>query len=536
MDGVSKQRCNGAAGGRRRAPFRPGLGWLAIVLGLFVAGPVVAQGAATNTTATLIYYDAVGNETLDPAETQSQSSFSQEVFLALFDTLVRLDAAGNPKPGLAESWRIGDGLTTLTLSLRRGVRFHDGAELTAEVVKRNMERIIALGTRTSGTMVEAFRSVATIEILGAHELKLMLKNPNGQMLYHFGSIAGMVASPASLTEGAYGANFKPIGTGPYRLKSFESNVRTVLSRNDDYWAGPQGRPAGFEHHYVPDGRARLNALRSGQANIALIEPRQIAEAKGAGLQVQINEKNSVWDIYVNLSRPQLGNLKFRQAMMHAIDRQALAEALSFGSGTPTVQFFARSSPVYDPALENRYPYDPAKARALLAEAGFKDGAEVAHLLLNTTEYRTLAEALQAMLAEVGIKLKFDVVDASQFVVFRRPPTRADILMARWGGRPDPLQVFQELVSTGGSFNPVSVATPEIDQLIEKARGMVPDDPERLKLLRAIAKVSVEFVANIPLMSRSNVYAYRPGCISGLDPYLPQGDDRFNDVKMAPGCK
>ncbi len=309
-----------------------------------------------------------------------------------------------------------------------------------------------------------------------------------------------------------------------------------MVRNDSYWGGIAGRPAAFEHHYVPDGRARLNALRSGQANVVLIDPRQIPEAKGAGLTVQINEKNGVWDIYVNLGRAPLDNLKVRQAFMHAVDREALAEALSFGSGKPTVQFFASSSPVYDPDLEKLYPYDPAKAKALLAEAGFKGGVDITQLLLNTTEYKQLGEALQAMLAESGIRVKFDVIDASQFNLFRRSPYRGDYLMARWGGRADPLQTFQELIATGATYNPVGVANPEIDVLIAKARAMLPEDPARLVLLRQIARLGVEYVSNMPLMTRSNVYAFRPGCILGLVAYLPVGDDRFNDVQVAANCK
>jgi peptide/nickel transport system substrate-binding protein len=508
--------------------------FLAAIFACGFSGAV--RSADVNTAATLIYYDAVGNETLDPAEPQSGSSFSQEVLLALYDTLVRLDEAGNPTPGLAESWRSSPDLTSFTFVLRKGVKFHDGTEMTADIVKRNLERSIALGSRASGTMVDSVKMIAAVEVIGTHELKLVLKGPSGQVPYIMGGIAGMVASEASVTGDAFGVTFKPVGSGPYRLRSFESNVRTVMVRNDTYWGGTAGRPAGFEHHYVPDGRARLNAVRSGQANVVLIDPRQIPEAKGAGLAVQINEKNGVWDIYVNLERPPLNNLKVRQAFMHAVDRQALAEALSFGSAAPTVQFFAQSSPVYDPALEKIYPFDQAKARALLAEAGFKDGIDLTQLLLNTTEYKQLGEALQAMLAESGIRVKFDVVDASQFNLFRRPPYRANYLMARWGGRADPLQTFQELIATGATYNPLGVATPEIDTLIAKARGLLPDDPARLPILRQIARVAVENVSNMPLMTRSNVYAFKPGCIQGLLPYLPIGDDRFNDVQIAAKCK
>ena len=309
-----------------------------------------------------------------------------------------------------------------------------------------------------------------------------------------------------------------------------------MTRFDEYWRGTADRPAVYEHHYVPDGRARLNAVRSGQANVALIDPRQIPEAKGAGLTVQINEKNGVWDIYFNLSRPPMGELKVRQAFMHAVDRDALADALGFGSAKATVQLFAQSSPVYDAALEKIYPYDPKKAKALLAEAGHKNGIDITQLLLNTTEYKQLGEALQAMLAESGIRVKFDVVDASQFNLFRRAPYRGDYLMARWGGRADPLQTFQELIGTGSTYNPVGVVNPEIDTLMTKARGMLPENPERLTILRELGRLQVVDVANAPLMTRSNVYAYKPGCILDLTAYLATGDDRFNDVKLAAKCK
>ena len=512
--------------------------WLLVALAMTITMTLASpsRAADVNAAATLVYYDAVGNETLDPVEPQSGSSFSQEVLLALYDTLVRLDPAGNPTPGLAESWTSSLDLTSFIFVLRKGVKFHDGTEVNADIAKRNLERNIALGGRASGTMADSVKMIASVEAIGTYELKLTLKGPSGQIPFIMGGIAGMVAGEASVTGDAFGVTFKPVGSGPYRLKSFESNVKTIMVRNDNYWGGIVGRPAGFEHHYVPDGRARLNAVRSGQANVVLVDPRQIPEAKGAGLTVQINEKNGVWDIYVNLDRAPLNNLKVRRAFMHALGRQALAEALSFGSAKPTVQFFAQSSPVYDPELEKIYPFDQAKARALLAEAGFKDGIDLTHLLLNTTEYKQLGEALQAMLAESGIRVKFDVVDASQFNVFRRPPYRGDYLMARWGGRADPLQTFQELIATGATYNPLGVTNPEIDTLIGKARGMLPDDPARLPILRRIARVGVESVANMPLMTRSNVYAFKPGCILNLLPYLPIGDDRFNDVQIAAKCK
>jgi len=356
--------------------------------------------------------------------------------MAIYDSLVRLDEAGDPKPGLAESWQYNADLTEITLKLRPGVTFQDGTKFNAAAVARNFERSTMLGNRAGFATSETMSAIGAVEAQGDDVVRLKLKAPNGQMPFLLGSQAGMMVSPASLTEGAFGATLKPVGAGPFRVRSFESNVRTIMDRYDGYWGGATGRPATIEHHFVSDGRARLNAVRSGQANLALIDPRQIAEAKQAGFTVQVNEKNSTWDFYLNVKRDNIGKLKVRQAFMHAIDRQSVADALGFGASKPTAQLFASSSPMYDKALDEIYPFDQAKARKLLAEAGYPNGVDVTWVLLNTTEYKLIAEALQSMLAEVGIRIKFDVVDPSQFVTFRRPPTRGDIMMARWGGRPE----------------------------------------------------------------------------------------------------
>ena len=515
-------------------------GWLMLLgAGLLVAAtPVRAadKTAAVNIDATLVYYDMAGNATLDPAEPQNNSTYSHEALLAIFEPLIRLDDAGVPGPGLADSWTRNDDLTEMTLHLRPGLTFHDGTPVNAAAVVRNFERSTALGRRAGATVYETFALISSFEAQGDDTVKIKLKAPNGQIEYWLGGTAGMMISPAALKVDAFGGSLTAIGAGPYKLKSFDANVTTVTTRNDAYWGGVKDRPAGFEHHYVPDGRARLNALRSGQANIALIDARQIPEAKAAGLAVQVVDKNALWDIYLNLKKGPLGDQRIRQALMHAIDRDALAEALTFGSGHATEQIWSSRSPFFVPELEQRYPFDQAKAKALMAEAGYKDGFELTQLLLNNSEYRPLAEALQANLAEVGIRVKFDVVDLSQFPLFFKPPPRGDMLMGRYGGRSDPVQSVFELVGTGGSFTPGGVASPEIDNLLNKARAMAATDPRRVEVMRQLAREISDTAATIPIISRSNVYATKPGCILNLQPYLPSGDDRFNDVHIAAGCK
>ena len=521
-------------------------GWLlAVSFGLLLHAPALAAGpdeaGPFNTKAVIIYYDSSGNATLDPAEPQNASSYSHETLLAVYDTLIRFDQNGNLTPGLAESWKINSDLTELTLKLRHGVTFHDGTKFDADAVKRNFERSTALGKRAGNTLADTFQQITAIETIGDDTVKLKLRQPSGQIEFRLAYNSGMMLSPAAFTpppngEPVFGPTLKPIGAGPYQVKSFESNIKTVMTRFDAYWAGAKDRPAGFENHYVPDSRARFNALRSGQATIALIEPRQIPEAKAAGLVVQSAEKNALWDIYLNVSRPGLSDVRVRQAMMHAIDREALADAMGFGSARPTQQLWATTSPFYIKELDSRYPFDQAKARALIAEAGFKNGVEITLLLLNTTEYRQLAEALQGMWAEVGVRLKYDVIDVSQFTQFARPTPRGDIMIGRNGGRGDAVEGLMQIVGTGGGVNPGGAASPRIDELLGKARRLEATDPARLAVMLDLSREISEQVSNIPVITRANVYAYKPGCIVGLQPYMPAGDERFNDVRVGANCK
>lgn len=504
-------------------------------LAFLACAPFSTRAAEPNPNATIVYYDMAGNETLDPAEPQNNSSYSHEALLAVFEPLIRLNDAGDPEPGLAESWTRDAELTELTLKLRRGVTFHDGTPFNAEAVKRNFDRMAALGGRAGTTVIETFKLIESVEYQGEDTIKIKLRKPSGQIEFWLGANAGMMVSPSVLTEGVIGSTLKPVGAGPFRVKTFDANVKTITTRFDQYWGGTKGRSAGFEHHYVPDGRARLNALRSGQANIALIDPRQIPEARSAGLHIQLVEKNALWVIYPNLKKGPFADIRVRRAMMHAIDREGIAEALTNGSARATWQIWSNKSPFYVPELENAYPYDLAKAKALLAEAGFKDGFEITDLLLNNSEYRQMGEALQASLAEAGIRVKFDVVDVSQFTQFYRPPTRGDMLMGRYGGRSDPIQTVHEITGSGGSYAPGGAASPRIDELLGQARAMAAADPRRAGVMRDLAREISGAAAILPIVTRANVYAYKPGCILNLEPYLPSGDDRFNDVRVASGC-
>ena len=230
------------------------------------------------------------------------------------------------------------------MTLLPGVTFHDGTPMNATAVARNFQRAIGLGSRAGAATIETTGHIAAVESQGEDIVRLKPKAPNGQMPYLLSGQPGMMVSPASFTADAFGGSHKPVGAGPYRIRSYEASARRLYERFDAYWGGTEGRPRAIEHHFVPDRRARLNAVRSGQATMTLLDTRQVPDAMAAGLVVL------------------------------------------------------------------------------------------------------------AMVAEVGIRIDLEVIDLSQYRVFRLPPKRGDVMMGRWGGRADPLQTFQELTGAGGSVN------------------------------------------------------------------------------------
>ncbi|HEX2143776.1 MAG TPA: ABC transporter substrate-binding protein [Glycomyces sp.] len=198
---------------------------------------------AANPEAELIFFDASGNETLDPAHPQNNSSLSQESLLAIYDRLIHLTDTGDPIPGLAEEWHYNDDLTQFTLTLREGATFHDGTPVNAQAVIANFDRSKSLTQPIGQTMQNAIDLLASYSAPDDRTVLIELSEPSGQMEYWLSANAGMMISPAALTPGAYGSSLEPIGAGPYAVESFESNVVTRMVRYEQYWGGGPPGPS-----------------------------------------------------------------------------------------------------------------------------------------------------------------------------------------------------------------------------------------------------------------------------------------------------
>lgn len=482
----------------------------------------------------IVFYDSAPNPSLDPADIMSDSSFSQAVLYALYERILTFDGSGEIQEGLATDWGfVEDSLDTFEFTLRDGLTFHDGEVLNAEAVKTNIERLKEVGDEAGATVKAAAANVDSVEAVDELTVRVNLSEPDGAFPYALATQFGMMVSPAALEGGATGIELEAVGSGPFKLVSFDPNQTTVLERFEDFWAGTEDRPKNFEVHYVTDDQTRLNALRSGQANVSLLTPRQYQDATSSGLEVNVNNTTSMWVMYENTSRA-LGDVRVRQALMHAIDRESIASGLTFDTGSPTYQLIPEGGVGFYDEAESLYPYDPEKAQELLNEAGHGDGLELEFVLLNTPEYVQITEVLQQQLGEIGITLNIVTVDIAQAGVFMSGES-GDLMLARWGGRADPLNTLEIVIGEQGTYAPAGAVTEELANLLNAAGAYAADDPERFDAILAANVEAVEQAANIPVITRSNIYGFEEGCIIGLDEYLASGSNDWRDVKVAPGC-
>jgi peptide/nickel transport system substrate-binding protein len=412
------------------------------------------------------------------------------------------------------------------------VTFHDGQPLDSAAVKANLERSKSVGDAAGSTVRAAAAEIASVDTPDSSTVTINLTKPDGGFVYALGTQIGMMISPSSL-DGSAGLDLDPVGAGPYVAEDFKPTDTATFARFDDYWDDSEERPAKFVVKYVTDATTRLNAVRSGQSTVSLITPSQLSTAESSGLEVVVNPTSSRWTLYLNTSRV-MKDERIRQAMMYAIDRESIASALSFDTGEPTVSLIPGGAPGSIEDAEADYPYDVEKAKELMSEAGYPDGGlTISYILLNSPEYSQLTDVLQEQLAAIGIKLDVSQIDISQAASFTAGT--GDMMLARWGGRADQLATLNVVVGPDGTYAPGGVVTPELEQALQQAGQFSIDDPQRAVALQDANQETISQAATVPIMTRANIYAFKPGCVAGLEEYLASGSNDWRDVTVSSGC-
>jgi peptide/nickel transport system substrate-binding protein len=352
------------------------------------------------------------------------------VLSSIYDTLLLPTSDGlGLKPGLATKWDWSEGGTTLTLALRQGVKFSDGTAMTAQDVQWSLNRA---RDPKQGAWNSLLASVATVDIADPSTIVLKLKHPDPTLLpvlatFNTGILpsAKFMAAPGeTLDDKAKAFAEKPIGTGPFMITDWQRGVVMKLARNPHHWRlAPDGKPFPYldavEFPVIPDDATRLLKLKAGELNGSEFIPyARVAELKAdPSLDMQLWPSTKINYLTMNV-RPKLkdgsdnplNNLKVRQALNHAVNKDALIAITTRGLGKQMKSMMSAATPLMD-GTAPPYPYDLAKAKALLAESGVAPGFELSCMTLaGSADEISNMTAIQQMFSAVDVKLKIDQLD------------------------------------------------------------------------------------------------------------------------------
>ncbi len=351
---------------------------------------------------------------LDPTSAAAQA-IDSVVYTNIFEGLTRFMGDGSVVPGLAASWDISDDGLTYTFKLHDGVTFHDGSTMDAEDVKFSLDR--ARAEDSTNAQKALFSAITSVDVDDPLTVKLTLSEPNGNLLFNLAWGDAVIVAPESIEN----IKTNPVGTGAYTFTNWVQGDRIDLTRNDAYW-GDAPALASATFKFISDPTAAFAAMMAEDVDVfaGFPAPENLPQFEAdPRFQVLVGSTEGETILSTNNKMPPFDNVKVREALAHAIDRQAIIDGAMFGYGTPIGTHFAPHNPAYVD-LTGQSAYDPEMAKALLAEAGFPDGFATTLHLPPPSYARRGGEIIAAQLAAVGIRAEITNVEWAQWLetVFR----------------------------------------------------------------------------------------------------------------------
>lgn len=433
---------------------------------------------------------------------------SERIDELLFDALLTRDDHFNVQPGLAERWEIPDPLTYV-FHLHTGVKFHDGRPLTSLDVKWTFDSLLQGKLRSTKT--STYRYVDRIDAPDDSTVVFHLKEPFAALLWNLSEGAIGIVPEGSLDE----MTRQPIGTGPFKFVSAETDKDVILARNDNYW-GARPHLARVRFDVVPDATTQALELRKGSADLTINSPMPpdaiVTLERDPSLIVQRGAGTRLAYLAFNLRDPILKDVRVRQAIAYALDRRPMIEYLWRNQVQAASSILPRQSWAYNGDVQ-RYDYDPGKARQLLDAAGYPSVNGVRfHLTMKTStneDTRLMVAVMQQQLRQVGIALDIRTFESATFM--------ADVVSGafqlyslRWiGGNEDP-DIFDTAFHSR-NFPPAGrnrsfYSNPRVDSLIDQARRET-DQDVRKKLYAEIQEILAKDVPSVNLWYLNNVVVH-----------------------------
>lgn len=442
-------------------------------------------------------------------------------FHQIFDQLVDSDMFLTPRPStsLAESWEISTDPHAITLNLRKDVTFHDGTPFDAAAVKANIDR--TLNPETGATPRAALSRITSVDVIDEHVVRFNLNGPWGAGLGMLSDRGGAMSSPAAIAELGPDYAFNPSGTGPFRVAEVIPGSSIHLVRNENYWGtDEQGNRLPYLDEItmtiIKDESVLTSALKTGEIDVAYLPMREV-DAFQADEQFQIEtlQGGGIASLMAfNREKAPVDNVHLRRAIMHAINAADINKAVHFDKAMVADSgMWPVNTWVHEPSSV-KPEYSLEKAREELAAGGMPDGFEVDMVTWNGTEMRQTAQIVQAMLAQIGVKLNITVLNdgpaTEQFFQAQAFP----IYLTSWSRYPEPDQVASLTYTSDGYYNSGKTSRPDVDKLVEEGASLY-DQAERKKIYNQINDIVLEEAWHVPMLYRVT-YAAAPKYVRNLD--------------------
>ena len=435
----------------------------------------------------------------DPS--QAHVGHGLQPFQVTYDSLILREPDGTLSPMLATEWEYNEDLTRLTLELRDDVTFSDGATFDAEAVKANLENLKA----GNGRQASQLAALDSVEVEDEDTVTLVLTAPDPAMEFYLSQAAGLMGSPDAL--GTDEIVSTPVGSGPYVMDSAASvaGSQLVFTAREDYWNPELQKFDKIVLKSFQDLTARLNAVLSGQVEATILDAATAKQAEGAGL-TRIEDYRVDWQGLVLMDRagemvPALADVRVRQAINHALDRETLLESILLGYGETTEQVFGPDSGAYVEELDQSYAFDPDLAKELLDDAGYGDGFDLPVPAI--PGFETPLAALTQQLADVGIRVQSVPVATATFLADLDAGKFPVVYFNYFQG--EPWVAINQLISTTALYNPFETTTPELQEMIDAVQV---GGAESAELAKSVNEYVTEEAWFAPVYRIDQIYVYK----------------------------
>jgi peptide/nickel transport system substrate-binding protein len=410
-----------------------------------------------------------------PVESVGESTVAHK---PIVESLVRLHYSGRIEPWLAESWKVAPDKKSVTFVLRKGVKFHDGTDFNAEAAKFNLDALKS--GKNPGT-----EDWGSIDIVDAYTVRINLLKYSNIFLSRLAGTPGSMVSPTAFkTKGIEWARWNPVGTGPFEFVSFERDVSMKYKKFYGYWQKDKPYLDGLQYVYIKDPMTQAATIEAGEAHVLNTETgKMAADLKAMGLNVYAADTGVVVLIpdSMNADSP-LANKKVREAIDYAIDKEAVVKAKGYGFWRAAYQLPTTGSMAYMKDFQGR-KYNPAKAKQLLAEAGYAKGFKT-RIIPHFAVDRDVMVSIQSYLGKIGITVDLEFVDQGKFTEYRRKGWKNGLLCQPLGEFPNYLQTIEYY------FAPATLEFPSLKKpaglekpLNEALQTINPELPRVYKLLK-----------------------------------------------------